>query len=76
MATLLLLSPALGVHVSSHVWHCHSPAFTHPYSKKNICPKKARRSLDGWRGVLGLGWQRRSSHSVWSPLPCDAAPWS
>lgn len=58
MAALLRL-PArvcVGVRVCAHVTLPLS-SLLHPYSK-NIHPK-IWESLDGWRGALDLGWQRR-----------------
>lgn len=46
----------VGVRVCAHVTLPLS-SLLHPYSKKN--PPKLRQSLDGWRGALDLGWQRR-----------------
>lgn len=56
MATLLLLSPALGVRARVTL----PLSSLHPSIQQKKSAQKARRSLDGWRGVLDLGWQRRS----------------
>lgn len=67
MAMLLLLSPALGARGCAHVTLPLSSL--HPSTQQKNSAQKARRSLDGWRGVLDLGWQRRSGIPPAPPFP-------
>lgn len=58
MATLLPLSPALGVRGCAHVTLPLSSL--HPSIQQKTSTRKAGRSRDWWGGVLDWGWQRRS----------------
>lgn len=67
MAALLLLAPALGTRGCAHVTLPLSSL--HPSTQQKNSAQKAGRSLEGWRGVLDLGWQRRSRIPPAPPFP-------
>lgn len=68
---LLSLARGVRVHVCSHV--TLPLCSLHPSIQQKNSAQNARRSLDGWRGVLDVGWQRRSGilAAPLLPAPCS-----